>query len=442
MQMILLIAGAAALSLSPARRPTTAAPEFDYQTGEAVDDSYEQRLEAHVYDEFKDANPRDLPDPDECTGDMVEMCKGLWEKRLAVCKANEDKWAGMCEPPRYTDEAGRTHNCMKGQCSPIYKDVYEHKMEVKEQCHQFDGHPIQQVSCHVCEESFPEHVLPCMSCGEHCMERHCDDPNSHECLSNKEMRSCLNACVHESLEEVCSRYEGALEVSCHMCEQFYPRSAVECMACSTECSQSHCAEPDSDECLFSTEVGKCHKKCMTEYKEDPEKEDQLCHTFEDAVEQESCVICEEKFPRHVFECMDCETGCLEKHCSGSEDMDDCAHLSVTRGCHKTCMGKHTNEICKHFKENPAAMEGCGACANKYNNRVLECMECGSDCLKETCADGEMHECMETDAYEQCHTPCMKSGMEETLEKLKNQLVQRQQTVWRRLSRRARHTRGR
>ena len=50
---------------------------------------------------------------------------------------------------RYTDDEGRTHNCIKGQCSPIYKDVYEHKQEVEKQCHQFKGQPLQEVSAEI-----------------------------------------------------------------------------------------------------------------------------------------------------------------------------------------------------------------------------------------------------------------------------------------------------
>lgn len=444
--LLVLLAGVAALSLRTP--PSEEAPEFDYGTGEAVPDEktgegYEQALEDYVHDEFNDVNPESMADPDECTEDMIATCKDLWEKRLEDCKANQEKWAGMCEPPRFTDPAtGKVRNCMTGQCSPIYKDVYEHKKEVQATCAQFEGQPLTQVSCGLCEEEFPDHILGCMSCGEHCMERHCEDPASHKCIGNSDMRSCLKACVHESLQAVCAHYEGALEVSCHMCEQFYPRKAMECMTCSTDCAKKLCETPDSDECLFSKEVGTCHGTCMEEYKKDPEKADELCAKFEDAVEQESCTVCEKKFPRHVIECMDCETHCLEDHCSGEEDMDACAGLSVTRTCHKHCMSKHTEEICGHFKENPVALEACGVCANKYNSRVLECMECGSDCLKEMCSkDEDPHQCMRSDGFETCHEPCMKNGFEATLEKLKNQLVQRQQHVWRRIARRARRMRG-
>ena len=41
-----------------------------------------------------------MADPDECTEEMVDMCKDLWEKRLKECEENAEKWAGMCEPPR------------------------------------------------------------------------------------------------------------------------------------------------------------------------------------------------------------------------------------------------------------------------------------------------------------------------------------------------------
>jgi hypothetical protein len=452
MQLVLLISGALALSLrAPAasgEEPlTTPTPEFDYATGEETPDAdsgdgYEEALEDHIHDAFKDVDPGKMADPDECTEEMVDMCKDLWEKRLKECEENAEKWAGMCEPPRYTDDEGRTHNCMKGQCSPIYKDVYEHKQEVEKQCHQFKGQPLQEVSCHVCESSYPTHPLECMNCGVHCFERHCEDPDSHECLANRAANDCLNACMHEALAEVCTHYEGALEVSCHMCEQFYPRKAVECMSCSTECAEKHCEDAGSEECLFSKEVGTCHKKCMEGHADmKPEEEAKMCDQFTDSVEQEACAVCEDKYPRKVMECMSCETECLETHCSGEEDIDDCAGLSVTRACHKKCMTKHTEEICGHFKENPVALEGCGMCANKYNSRVLECMECGSDCLKQMCGkDVDPEDCLKTARFDECHEPCMKDGFEETLEKLKNQLLQKQESVWKSLLRRApRHT---
>merc|ERR1719353_428757 len=78
-------------------------------------------------------------------------------------------------------------------------------------------------------------------------------------------------------------------------------------------------------------------------------------------------------------------------------------------------------------------------AHMYNNRVLECMECGSDCLKQMCgkdAKKDPKECMKSDEFEECHKPCMTSGFEDTLEKLKNQLLQRQESVWKSLLRRA------
>ena len=59
-----------------------------------------------------------------------------------------------------------------------------------------------QVSCHVCESSYPTHPLECMNCGVHCFERHCEDPDSHECLANRAANDCLNACMHEALAEV------------------------------------------------------------------------------------------------------------------------------------------------------------------------------------------------------------------------------------------------
>jgi len=69
-------------------------------------------------------------------------------------------------------------------------------------------------------------------------------------------------------------------------------------------------------------------------------------------------------------------------------------------------GEIDSECTKYEGKGDLAVRGCHRCSEFYPGRTEQCMGCGGVCVRKTCDDDNIGECVKTEPFKECHFACM------------------------------------
>jgi len=69
-------------------------------------------------------------------------------------------------------------------------------------------------------------------------------------------------------------------------------------------------------------------------------------------------------------------------------------------------GEIDSECTKYEGKGDLAVSGCHRCSEYYPGRTEQCMGCGGVCVRKTCDDDNIGECVKTEPFKECHFACM------------------------------------
>jgi len=69
-------------------------------------------------------------------------------------------------------------------------------------------------------------------------------------------------------------------------------------------------------------------------------------------------------------------------------------------------GEIDSECTKYEGKGALAVRGCHRCSEYYPGRTEQCMGCGGVCVRKTCDDDNIGECVKTEPFKECHFACM------------------------------------